>query len=249
MSDDPTRAGRDGHPSRARRGMLLPEALEQAGARRRRRTRRRAAPADPRHPDRGAGGPTPTCPPSARPTRSDPIQALHAAPPPRGGTADAEFHLAVTSIVTGLRDAHTRYIGPLRCGTSVAVLPFLVEQYGPDQRPRYRGQQGRRDAEPIPESGGLRRVSRSESWNGIPIARAVEILRRPRDRRPTRCPTRPRARVAHVPGPGVRAAAGRALGRSSATAPRGAARGPAPLAGPAPRQGADRHGRAGSRAA
>ena len=33
MSDNPTRAGRDATLSRARRGVLLPEALKRAGAR------------------------------------------------------------------------------------------------------------------------------------------------------------------------------------------------------------------------
>jgi hypothetical protein len=78
----------------------------------------------------------------------------------------------VTSIITGLRDAHTRYIGPLPLQDSVAVLPFLVEQYGPDARPRYLV--SKVDAEEIPDRFFKPGVE-LESWNGVPFARAVEI--------------------------------------------------------------------------
>jgi 5-methylthioadenosine/S-adenosylhomocysteine deaminase len=39
--------------------------------------------------------------------------------------SDTEFNRAVTAIVTGLRDAHTRYVGPSTLRDQVAVLPFL----------------------------------------------------------------------------------------------------------------------------
>ena len=66
----------------------------------------------------------------------DPVQALHLLRRRAADLSDAEFHLAVTGIVTGLRDAHTRYIGPSALRGQVAALPFLVEQYGPARRPR-----------------------------------------------------------------------------------------------------------------
>ena len=66
-----------------------------------------------------------------------PVQALTLLRRRAADLSDAEFHRAVTGIVTGLRDAHTRYVGPQPCGGQVAVLPFLVEQYGPDRAPRY----------------------------------------------------------------------------------------------------------------
>ena len=64
---------------------------------------------------------------------SDPVQALTLLRRRAADLSDAEFHRAVTAIVTGLRDAHTRYIGPSTLRDRVAMLPFLVEQYGPDQ--------------------------------------------------------------------------------------------------------------------
>ena len=180
MSDNPTRAGRE-EMSAAAVAMLLPEALEEAAR----------GPAG-RELDGGQRlqvldtliaaleGSYAHLPPSGRPTppiRCRPSPCSAAA---RSNWAKAEFHRAVTSIVTGLRDAHTRYIGPLPLRDSVAVLPFLVEQYGPDARPALSGQQGeRRDREEISwvrarncRAAGCELES---SWNGVPFARAVEI--------------------------------------------------------------------------
>ena len=66
---------------------------------------------------------------------NDPIQALTLLRRRAADLSNAEFHRAVSGIVTGLRDAHTRYIGPETLRGQVAVLPFLVEQYGPDAPP------------------------------------------------------------------------------------------------------------------
>ena len=68
---------------------------------------------------------------------SNPVQALTLLRRRSSDLSDAEFHRAVSTIMTGLRDAHTRYIGPNRLRDQVAVLPFLAEQYGPDTAPRY----------------------------------------------------------------------------------------------------------------
>ena len=54
----------------------------------------------------------------------------------------------------------------------MAVLPFLVEQYGPDARPHYLV--SKVDAEEIPDRFFQPGVE-LESWNGVPFARAVEI--------------------------------------------------------------------------
>lgn len=103
---------------------------------------------------------------------TDPVQALTLLRRRAVELGEGEFHRAVTSIITGLRDAHTRYIGPLPLQDSVAVLPFLVEQYGPDARPRYLV--SKVDAEEIPDRFFKPGVE-LESWNGVPFARAVEI--------------------------------------------------------------------------
>ncbi len=105
----------------------------------------------------------------------DPVQALQLLRRRCVDITDGEFHLAVTGLVTGLRDAHTRYRGPSTLRGQVAAMPFLIEQYGPPEAPTYvvskvasgtgKGSRGH-SFEPGVE---LR------SWNGIPFDRAVDL--------------------------------------------------------------------------
>ena len=67
----------------------------------------------------------------------DPVQALQLLELRASDLSEAEFHLQMTSIITGLRDAHTRYSGPRSLQNSVAVLPFLVEQCGSFSQPTF----------------------------------------------------------------------------------------------------------------
>src|SRR5690349_19244282 len=67
----------------------------------------------------------------------DPVQELRLLRNRASEMTDAQFHMAISSIVTGLRDAHTRYSGPRSMKGAVAVLPFLVEQYGPTDDPKF----------------------------------------------------------------------------------------------------------------
>jgi hypothetical protein len=117
---------------------------------------------------------------------SDPIQALRLLRRRAADLSNTEFHRAVTGIVTGLRDAHTRYIGPEPLRGQVAVLPFLVEQYGPDRAPRYVVSKLNTDAiddedylphrcKPPTDANKLKPGSELTSWNGVPFPRAVEI--------------------------------------------------------------------------
>jgi len=117
---------------------------------------------------------------------SDPIQALTLLRRRAADLPNTEFHRAVTGIVTGLRDAHTRYIGPEPLHGQVAALPFLVEQYGPDRAPRYLISKMNEDAiddgdyvaprgETPAQVEKLRPGCELVSWNGVPFARAVEI--------------------------------------------------------------------------
>ena len=104
---------------------------------------------------------------------ADPVQALELLRVRAGELSEAQFHLAITSIITGLRDAHTRYSGPASMQGSVAVLPFLVEQWGPYSDPRYVVSKVS-----DPKLIGDRRFEEGvvlEFWNGIPFARAVEL--------------------------------------------------------------------------
>ncbi|HEX3223912.1 MAG TPA: S41 family peptidase [Nocardioides sp.] len=103
---------------------------------------------------------------------SDPVQALALLRRRATELTDAEFHLATSGIVTGLRDAHTRYLGPSTQEGLVAVLPFLVEQYGPEEDPRFLVSKVNDDAV---DDAEFVRGCRLESWNGVPFTRAVEV--------------------------------------------------------------------------
>lgn len=102
----------------------------------------------------------------------DPVQALTLLRRRAAELTADEFHRAVSGIVTGLRDAHTRYSGRAPLGATVAVLPFLVEQHGPDTDPQYLV--SKVDEEFVPESG-FRPGVELVAWNGVPFPRAVEI--------------------------------------------------------------------------
>ncbi|MFF3064603.1 S41 family peptidase [Oerskovia sp. NPDC057915] len=103
---------------------------------------------------------------------SDPVQGLTLLRRRAVDLTDAEFHLALTGILTGLRDAHTRYVGPVAARGQVATLPFLVEAYGPDREPHFLvttvGPGATTDRSFVPGIEVL-------AWNGVPIARAVEV--------------------------------------------------------------------------
>jgi hypothetical protein len=102
---------------------------------------------------------------------SDPVQALTLLRRRAADLSDTEFNRAVSAIVTGLRDAHTRYIGPSTLRDRVAMLPFLVEQYGPESRPRYLVSKINTDAVDDPD---FQPGVELEAWNGMPFTRAVE---------------------------------------------------------------------------
>ncbi|MGN6302440.1 MAG: S41 family peptidase [Angustibacter sp.] len=102
----------------------------------------------------------------------DPVQELTLLRRRVTELSDAEFHLAVSGVVTRLRDAHTRYIGPVALRGHVAALPFLVEQYGPYDDPQFVVTKTSPD---VVGDGSFQPGVRLEWWNGIPFARAVEL--------------------------------------------------------------------------
>jgi hypothetical protein len=104
---------------------------------------------------------------------ADPVQALRLLRQRCIEMTDGEFHLAVTGIVTGLRDAHTRYVGPSGLRGKVAVLPFLVESYGPEEAPRFIVSKVARTAD-VGDSGFAEGVELL-SWNFVPMSRAVDV--------------------------------------------------------------------------
>src|SRR5437773_2144825 len=60
----------------------------------------------------------------------DPIQRLRILRTQIDELTDDAFHAELADIVTRLRDAHTRYVGPVSLGGHVAILPFLGEMAG-----------------------------------------------------------------------------------------------------------------------
>lgn len=103
----------------------------------------------------------------------DPVQALRLLRQRCVDLTDGEFHLAVTRIFTGLRDAHTRYVGPSGLHGKVAALPFLVESYGPYAAPRF-------ILSKLAETAGVEDPDFAEGvellwWNFVPMCRAVDV--------------------------------------------------------------------------
>lgn len=103
---------------------------------------------------------------------TDPVQALVLLRRRAVDLTDAEFHLAITGILNGLRDAHTRYVGPVAARGQVATLPFLVEACGSETDPHFVVTKVGRDA-----TKDRSFVAGVEvlAWNGVPVARAVEV--------------------------------------------------------------------------
>ncbi|SCF18172.1 Peptidase family S41 [Micromonospora viridifaciens] len=103
----------------------------------------------------------------------DPVQALQLLRRRCVDMTDGEFHMALTGLITGLRDAHTRYRGPATVRGSVAALPFLIECHGPDNRPTFL-------VSKLAANSGIRKKTFVPGvellhWNAIPFARAVDI--------------------------------------------------------------------------
>jgi len=104
---------------------------------------------------------------------TDPVQALTLLAGRSDALSDSDFHLAVTGIVTGLRDAHTRYTGPTTVQGHIAALPFLVEQYGPYDAPHFIVT---KVAEELSSHHpDFRAGARLEWWNAVPFTRAVDL--------------------------------------------------------------------------
>jgi hypothetical protein len=99
---------------------------------------------------------------------TDPVQRLRILRSQVDALTDEEFHLELNSIITRLRDAHTRYAGPVGLADKVAALPFLIEMIGTPASPTYI----------VTKVGpGLASTFKPgvvlEYWNGVPIDLAV----------------------------------------------------------------------------
>jgi hypothetical protein len=81
------------------------------------------------------------------------------------------FHAELSAIFHSVRDLHTNYLLPQPFAGKVAFLPFEIEEYVEDRRPRYlvtRVMDGF-------SAEGFERGAEVTHWSGVPIARAVDL--------------------------------------------------------------------------
>ena len=103
---------------------------------------------------------------------TDPLQRLRLLRQQSPDLDDLEFHHQLAAILTGLRDGHTRYIGPAALRDWAAHLGFLVERWGPVEAPRYVVSKLTRHLIDDPAfAAGVELLW----WNGVPIDRAVDL--------------------------------------------------------------------------
>ena len=108
----------------------------------------------------------------------DPVQCLHLLQQKIGTIDEAHFHQGISEIITDLRDAHTRYIGPAHYQGRVAVLPLLIECYSDGRKIRYLASK----ISPVDSAQhqafddiGFEVGVEVTHWNGVPIHRAVDL--------------------------------------------------------------------------
>lgn len=104
----------------------------------------------------------------------DPLQRLRLLGKGAADMEESAFNYELAGIITRLRDAHTRYVGPTRYAGSVATLPFLVESYGRLPTTRYIVSKVASDRSLIGDRSFVPGVELLW-WNGVPIDRAVDV--------------------------------------------------------------------------
>jgi Peptidase family S41 len=104
---------------------------------------------------------------------SDPLQRLRILRQQCDQIGEGDFHYRLAKIITELRDAHTRYVGPATLAGRAAMLPFLVEAWGTASRPRFVVSKVADDPALIPDPAFKPGVELTH-WNAVPIAVAVD---------------------------------------------------------------------------
>jgi hypothetical protein len=104
----------------------------------------------------------------------DPIQRLRLLGERLDRLDALDFHFELSGIITSLRDAHTRYVGPPELEGWVAMLPFLVEAYGPVESPHYIVSKVAADHSLIGNSRFFRPGVEIRWWNAVPMDLAVD---------------------------------------------------------------------------
>jgi hypothetical protein len=109
----------------------------------------------------------------------DPIQKIRLLEQQIGVIDEAVFHRQLAVILTELRDAHTRYLGPTVETGGASVLPLLLESYRDDRElPHYVvSKVFKGDAEQARDFAlaGFEPGVAVTHWNGVPVRRAVEL--------------------------------------------------------------------------
>lgn len=86
--------------------------------------------------------------------------------------SDLQFHRVLTSMLNRLRDAHTQYQGPWTRKEPIASLPFLVEAFGPAEKPTFVvSKVDRRSVRDAHFRPGVE----VEYWNGVPFRQALDM--------------------------------------------------------------------------
>jgi Subtilase family/Peptidase family S41 len=99
------------------------------------------------------------------------LQAKLDAATPKDLPPGAAFHAEMSEIFHSMRDLHTNYLLPAPYRGQIAYLPFLVEEFFDNDGPRYLVTKVLKGA---PEAG-FGKGALVTRWNGMPIARAVEV--------------------------------------------------------------------------
>jgi len=92
---------------------------------------------------------------------------------------DAVFHREMAQIITDLRDAHTRYLGPRSHADQAMFLPLLVERYVEGDGTTGYIASKVESISPVDKArftrAGFEQGVELTHWNGVKIARAVEL--------------------------------------------------------------------------
>ena len=104
----------------------------------------------------------------------DPVQRLRLLKRNVNTLDDLDFHRQMADIITDLRDAHTRYVGPASLAGRAAMLPFLVEMYGEPPAAGYIVSKVAGNPALIADPDFVAGVE-LKWWSGVPIDRAVDL--------------------------------------------------------------------------
>ena len=103
----------------------------------------------------------------------DPVQRLRLLRQRVPDLSEPAFHEELGSILTDMRDAHTRYVGPQTLQGRIAVLPFMVEEFGNGDGLRFTVS-NLAEGDPAFAGTAFEKGVELLFWNGVPMDRAVD---------------------------------------------------------------------------